>query len=219
MNKPIQRRFSLEEDFMNFKTNDLLYGFMRSLSTARPVEDNKWQEYLPKKEFLKNKKMIANICGVSTRTIERNIERLFESGLLDEGVEVVEQNGKEYEYSCYWFPYDTNGKYKLLEKDMVRYLVDTRNGQTIRVYLYLLNKYEWKKDYCFTLVEIQKALGYSASTDSTSISNIVKSLAREGIIEYEEDYEYIEKNCEIHKIPIKRLKFVASSVKQLKSFD
>jgi hypothetical protein len=37
-----QRRFSLEEDFMSFKTSDLLYGFMRSLSTARPIGDKKW---------------------------------------------------------------------------------------------------------------------------------------------------------------------------------
>lgn len=33
-----KRIFSLDDDFMNYKTDDLLYGFMRSLSTARPTE-------------------------------------------------------------------------------------------------------------------------------------------------------------------------------------
>ena len=30
------RAFSLEEQFMNFKIDDLLYGFLRGLSTVRP---------------------------------------------------------------------------------------------------------------------------------------------------------------------------------------
>ena len=36
MTNEIKRRFSLEEDFMNYGTDDLLYGFMRGLSTAAP---------------------------------------------------------------------------------------------------------------------------------------------------------------------------------------
>jgi predicted transcriptional regulator len=170
---------------------------------------------LPKKEFAKNKQIIASICGVSTKTIDRWVNKLFDAGLLDEGLEIIEQNGKEYEYTCYWFPYDESGHYKILDKDMVRYLVDTRNGQAIRVYLYLLSKHEWKDDYNFTLTEISQALGYSKNTDTTSIKNIIESLAREGIIRYEEIYEYIEKDGEIHKIPMKSLEFVAKTIKQL----
>ena len=30
------RRFSLEDDFMKYDTDDLVYGFMRSISTAKP---------------------------------------------------------------------------------------------------------------------------------------------------------------------------------------
>ena len=36
----VKRRFSLEKDFMNYKVDDILYGFMRSLSTAKPVYEN-----------------------------------------------------------------------------------------------------------------------------------------------------------------------------------
>lgn len=35
-----KRRFSLDEDFMNFKTDDIFYGFLRSLSTARPIYED-----------------------------------------------------------------------------------------------------------------------------------------------------------------------------------
>lgn len=219
------RLFSLGDDFMNFKIDDLLYGFMRSLSTARPVYEEgkavKWQEYLLKKEFTKSKKVIAGICGCSTRTIDRHLNDLFARGLLEEGFEVIENNKKEYEYPCFWFPHNESNPYKIVEKDLVRYLVDTRNAQCIKVYLYLLNKYEWKEDYTFTLKEIQMALGYSSDCSSarTTVSNILDSFAREGIIKYENTYEYVEENGEVHKIPRKVLKFVATSIKELRKLD
>jgi predicted transcriptional regulator len=212
---------------MNYKVNDLLYGFMRSLSTARPIyEAGKivdYQEYLPKEEFMKNKKLIAAICGRDMKTIKRNLDRLFEVGLVEEGFEVVETVNKDgsikkYEYPCYWFPYNRSDKYKIIEKDLVRYLVDTRNAQCIKVYLYLLNKYEYKSDYVFTIKEVQKALGYSGDS-STTVGNILNSLAREGIIRFEDDYDYQEKDGGIHKIPVKILKFVAKSVNQLRALD
>lgn len=227
------RLFSLEDDFMNFKTDDLLYGFLRTLSTAEPLYEKgkpsgKCEEYLTKKEYLKNKKAIAALCGCSTRTIERHLETLFATGLIEEGIKevnILNKDGTEsyYDYACFWFPHDEKGKYKIIEKDMLSYLITTRNPQCIRVYLYLLNKYEWKKskgqEYVFTLMELQKALGYSENTKgiSTMFSNIVDSLAREGIIRYENIYEYVEsEGGEIHKVPRKVLKFVANSVKQLR---
>lgn len=185
------RRFSLEEDFMNFNTNDLLYGFMRGLSTARPTgkyKNNKelYQEYLTKKEFNKNKKLIAGICNCSTKTINRHIEKLFEAGLLAEGVETVSVNNKNYEYDCYYFPYDEKGRYKILDQKIVRYLVHTRNSQGIRIFLYLLNKYQWKKDYIFTIEEIATGLGYAESTKSCHclIRDCLASFKAEGIIRF-----------------------------------
>ena len=116
----IERRFSLEDDFMNFKTDDLLFGFMRCLSTAKPTGEYKdgkaiYQEYLTIKEFKKNKKLIAGICGCCSRTIDRHIEALFNAGLLCEGVETIKVNGKDYEYECYYFPYDEKGKFKMID--------------------------------------------------------------------------------------------------------
>lgn len=229
------RVFSLEEDFMNWKTNDLLYAFMRCLSTAKPeVEEGKmvktannkvkYREYLPIKTFKKNKKVIAEICGCTTRTIDRQLEKLFECGLLDEGVEVITMNGKEYDYECFWFPYDYDGTFKIVDKDVIEYLVHTRNGQAIRIYLYLLNKYQWKKDYVFTIQEIKEALGYSATTKTvdTLIKNVLASFKAEGVIKYEKFYEEVDigglNDCKI--IPVERMKlqYVATKRAELPNF-
>lgn len=223
-----QRRISLEEDFMNWNTNDLLYGFMRCLSTARPIFENgklvKWQEYLPKKNFKKNKKLIASICNITTRTIDNQINKLFEAGLLDEGFEIVELNGKEYEYECYWFPYNEEENYKLVDKEVLNYLVNTRNAQGIRVYIYLLNKYQWKKDYVFTIQEIKEALGYAASTKTADgmIRDILASFKAEGIIKYEKFIDEVDIGGmnEIKVIPVERmkLKYVVEKRAELPNF-
>lgn len=218
------RRFSIEEDFMNFKTNDLLYGFMRGLSTARPEEENskKYREYLPIKTFKQNKKLIAGICNCSTRTIERHIEALFKAGLLDEGIEIVESNGKQYEYPCYWFPYSNNGKYKVIDQDLVKYLVNTRNSQGIRIYLYLLNKFQWKKDYVFTQEEIRDALGYAPTTTSCLglVRDCLASFKAEGLIDFTVEKMPVEANdgtCRTTHTYRMVLKYVCSSSSELPS--
>lgn len=216
----MSRKFSLEQNFMNYKVDDLLYGFLRSLSTARPTgkktKNNKdeYEEYLIYKDYVKNKKTIAGICGCSVKTVERHLNDLGEKGLISDEIHVVKQGDKEYEYRCLLFPIP-EGSFKIIEKELLRYLLDTRNAQCIKVYLYLLSKYEWKTGYTFTLTEINKALGYAPTTNTTSVNNIVESLAREGIIEYEDDYDYIEQHGEVIATPVKRLNFVAKSKKQL----
>lgn len=229
------RRFSLEEDLFNFKTNDLLYGFMRSLSTARPeVEEGKaiktengrtkHREYLPLKTFKKNKKLIAAICNVSTRTIDNHLEKLAEAGLIDQGIEEVEIKGQTYDYECYWFPYDESGKYKIIDRDVVAYLVHTRNAHAIRIYLYLLNKYQWKHDYVFTIQELKQMLGYAASTKTCDelIRNVLASFNAEGIIKYEKIRAEVEvgglNDCKVIHTERMRLKYVLESASDLPNF-
>lgn len=190
------RAFSLEETFMNYKVDDILFGFMRGLSTVRPpVEGQEHREYLIKKNYTKNKKLIAGICGCSTKTIDRHLDKLFENGLIDEGIEVI--NGKDV--PCYWFP-KVEGKYEIVEQDMVRHLVNTRSQNTIKIYIYLLNKYKWKRQtndkYVFTERELGSALGYSENTDTfyEPMKYLLASLMSEGLITYKKI------KCEIEDI-------------------
>lgn len=45
--KDVKRAFSLGGDFMDFHTDDIVYGYMRNVSTAKPIGNGKHIEYLP----------------------------------------------------------------------------------------------------------------------------------------------------------------------------
>ena len=211
--KVVKRRFSLEGDFMLYDSNDLLYGFMRTISTAYPDKaegkhnSKKWNEYLPKNTFRKNKKLIADICGCSTRTIDNNLKRLIEKGLVcEEGL--LDKNGEEQ--AIYTFPFDYDGSYQMADKRVIEYLVNTRSTQAIRVYIYLLNKSQWKDDYVFTIGELKMALGYSSSTKTAErvIKDILVSLQKEGIIKYKKFYANIyldEKTIPVERMMLKKV--------------
>lgn len=219
---------------MNYKTNDILYGFMRSLSTAEPTPKEKqpYSEYLTKKEFLKNKKTIAGVLGCSTRTVERNLEQLISAGLVKEDILRIEKFNKAtgastvQEYEVYRFPYDYDSKYEIIPQKMVRYLVDTRNTHAIRIYIYLLNKYKWKQQeqdyYKFTIRELKTALGYSETTKTidATIRNILESFAREEMIRYRVITEGVDIGGanEVRVVPVERmlLTFVAKSPDELR---
>lgn len=137
-----------------------------------------------KSTFVKNKKISAKLCGVSTRTIERNLKDLIAVGLVKEDKIMVD--GRKYE--CYVFPYDYDGIYKLIDKELLKFIVSTGNNFSIQVYLYLLNCSTIKSDYHFTLKELNIAFGYSEK--STVSEGIIKdcliSLKNNGIIDYDE---------------------------------
>ena len=59
---------------------------------------------------------------MTTQKINRHIEKLKESGLLSEDNE------------NFYFPYNEAGKYKLVNYDMLSYLVNTRNSNAIKIY-------------------------------------------------------------------------------------
>lgn len=209
-NKNVRRRFSLEDDFMNYKTDDLLFGFMRCLSMAFPIKDQEgriveWKEYLPISMYQEEKKTAAQLCGCTSRTIENHLNKLIAAGLVKKGTYVA-SNGQSCE--CYFFPYDKDTSFKLLSKDMVKWLVYTRNANAIRIYLYLLNRSGLRKDYNFTLEEIRTALGYAPTSKTANeiIGYVLESFKREGLIDYEQKWFSNGKN----KIKKYVLKYIAT---------
>lgn len=179
------RRLSLKEDLMHSRTNLQLYGLLRCLSTAKPTEDqSSWKEYLPKSTLTKAKKLLLQACGITSRTFTRHLNDLLAEGLVQEGTFLA----KEKELPCYYFPYDYNGIYKLVDKQLLFYLVSSGNGITLRIYLYLLNKSGLKEDYEFTKKELAEALGFSASYRDRSFFSLLEnnliSLQKNKIISY-----------------------------------
>jgi hypothetical protein len=213
-----KRRLSLEDDFMNYSVDDILFGAMYYLATYHP---EKKKLYLTKNNFTKNKANIKGVCGnISTQKLNRHLAKLIEDGLIQE----QDMKSGDKTYPSYIFPYEYKQRYQLVENEMLWYIVSTRNAQAVKLYIYLLNKYNWKQaekdSYIFTNKELIGALGYSTNSANnlanTMVSNVLESLSREGIIKFESFYEeMITTNGKVVPTPKKRLLFVASSKNDL----
>lgn len=214
------RRFSLEKDFMDYNSDDLLFGCLQYLATYHP-ELNKL--YLTKKALTKSKKEVYGLCGLNAKSFNRHIDRLKEKGLIKE--EVIYVGESKTEYDCYTFPYNHDGKYQIVNNEMLWYIVSTRNQQAVRIYTMLLDWYDWKShendEFIFTNKDIMKKLGYSTASNnalaSSMVSNILESFQREGVIDFEEFFEIrIDNSGKEIPTPKKRLKFVAKSKSELR---
>lgn len=221
MEQGYTRRFSLEEDFMNYNSDDLLFGAMQYLATYHPELQ---LLYLTKKKYRKEQANLANLCGVTKGTVTRHLNRLIEKGLVKEKKIYIGADAVEYE--CYIFPYDYSGKYQIIDNEMLWYVVSTRNHQAVRVYITLLNWYKWKAQsgeyFNFDNRDIMLKLGYSPDSKNTlassMVTNILESFWREGVIDYEEYYEKtMDNNGNTIPVPQKRLLFVAEYKQQLRA--
>lgn len=211
-----KRRLSLEDKFMNYGIDDLLFGSMYYLTTFHPGVG---KLYLTKKNYAKNRKNFYNLeDGGNAKTLKRHLDKLIEKGLIAE--EDIKVNGETY--PSYIFPYKYDEKYQLVEAEMLWYVVSTRNRQAVKIYIQLLNWYLWKQEtneqFVFTNKDIMKVLGYSPDNKlaSSTVSNVLESFAREGVIKYENYYEeHINDDGKSVPTPKKKLLFVAKSKNEL----
>ena len=215
------RRFSLEEDFMHYSVDDLLYGMMQYLATYHPIEK---RLYLTKASYERHRKEFYKIHdGVDNcKKLKAHLEKLINRGLVEETTVLCGKSERE----SYVFPYEKEEKtkYQIIDNEMLFYVISTRNKSAIQIYIYLLNKYLWKKEkgemYVFDNTELQVAIGYSEFTNLSSawVTNILESFQREGVLNYEEFYqETINENTgEVIRFPQKRLTFVAQKKDELR---
>lgn len=202
------RRIPVEGVFIHYDSNDILYAIMYALATFNPTDK---KLYLPKKTLTANKKSVYNICGFTdARMMKRHLTKLIEKGLVSED----EMN--------YYFPQNPEEKYRIIEKDMLQYLANTRSNQAIRVYISLLDWFLWKKkenaDFIFTNKDVLEKLGYSKDNKiaSSMITDILESFGREGVIKIERFYEtnVLASGKEV-PVPRMRLVFVARDKKEI----
>lgn len=202
------RRIPVEGVFIHYDSNDILYAIMYALATFNPTDK---KLYLSKKTLTANKKSVYNICGFTdARMMKRHLTKLIEKGLVSED----EMN--------YYFPQNPEEKYRIIEKDMLQYLANTRSNQAIRVYISLLDWFLWKKkentDFIFTNKDVLEKLGYSKDNKiaSSMITDILESFGREGVIKIERFYEtnVLASGKEV-PVPRMRLVFVARDKKEI----
>lgn len=205
----MKRRFSLEQDFMNYSTDDLIYGYLQCKST---FDTSNQQRYIAAVTVAQLKKNMAAMIGKTARTVTNRLSKLVEKGLLKEDT----KDGQ----SIYILT-ENSERYQLINYDILFYLLINRSAQSIRVYVYLLNKYLWKKEtnenYIFTLSELKDALGYAETTKTADIilDTILKSFYREGLIKWREIVDSKNVNGKVIPVIRKELLFVVESQDQL----
>lgn len=160
------RRFSLEDNFMKIKTlNDLIYGKLQSLSYLNQEKER----FVYIKDF--NQSKIAQELGIPIRTFKNNFKILQATNFVTKGT-TIDLEGKLAR--CYYLPENRNEKYKLIPVITLDYLLTTNTKNVIKIYLYLLDKYDWKtQDYIFTKKELLEAIGYEYRTENLKIIDYI----------------------------------------------
>ena len=147
-----------------------------------------------------NKNKIAENLKVSTRTVDRHLEKLIEKDLIKKAC-------TKEKLEVYIFPKNEN-KYVVLDSSIISYILETGIPQILRVYIYLLNLGEGA---IFSVQSIKKALGYSFTTKTIDkdLKEILNSL-RDELLFYDEiiEMEDISGENDFHLIPVRRMKIL-----------
>lgn len=216
MNKEELRYFPLGGRMMkDKKVNDNIYGYLQSISYLN--KDGERFIYKSDVSPTKIERYFKNCEGmeISLSTIKRNLT-LFKSkkvGLLVEGKTMDNYNK---EVGVYFLPMIEDEPYKLIPLETLKYLVDTSNGNVIKTYVYLLNKYGWKKDYTFTKKELIEEIGYKTNGNSEPyemMNNILLCLVNNGLLDY---VEFYDTNNEGKPTPKHKITFVGTKVKGMR---
>ena len=200
---------------MNYKVDDLLYGYM--FYHATPIEEgvNKMKFYLRMKKYNTMRKNLKKLLDVDIKTLKRHLDLLMNNGLIWK--ETMKINDKDEEVFIFKSD-DFIGKYQKVNYTILEYLIRTSSKQKIKMYIYLLDKYQWKRKendcYLFTKRELLGVLGYEtkniSSTDMSYgiVSDNLDSLYREGAIVFEvvKTQEKVDNGKNV--VPVERLKLV-----------
>lgn len=201
------RNISLEDAFMNYSVDDLLYAFMSYHATFDPQTQ---QYYLTERNWTKYKPLLKSI--ITTRNCRNHLNSLISKGIIIH----------DYEHMRYIFPHNGFKKYQPVNNAMLYYLIITSNINVIKIYIYLLNKWLWKnktnEPYYFTLKELREAIGYSGSNNpgvDDALHTILFSISKQGIIDATPTYLTINPNSP--PSPVYQLDFVAQNPKEFKT--
>lgn len=200
------RNISLEDNFMNYSVDDLLYAFMNYHATYDP---NTQEYYLTERSWTRYRPLLKSI--INPRNARNHLNSLIAKGIVIHDTERMR----------YIFPHNGFKKYQQVNNSMLYYLIITSNMNVIKVYIHLLNKWLWKsktkEPYYFTLKELRETLGYSGSDNAgvdDALHTILFSISKQGIIDATPTYLTINPNAP--PSPVYQLDFVAQNPKEFK---
>lgn len=213
--KELTRRISLESERFNYSIDYVFYGLLASLASARSINKQnesgveQYELYLTEAKYKQCRPLLRRLLGnVSAQTLRNKLKKLANNEML-----IYDEQTKEYK-----FPYDYDQKYYIISRDILLYLCLTMRNTVILLFIYLADRFKWKKNYTFTIREIEQALGYSPLARNTMIEAEIRSglvaLKAQGLIDYakiqveatteEDKYKtsrMILKNVETHIFP------------------
>lgn len=203
------RNISLEDNFMNYSVDDLLYAFMNYHATYDPATQ---EYYLTERNWVKYRPLLKSI--ITTRNARNHLNSLIAKGIVIHDEERMR----------YIFPHNGFKKYQQVNNSMLYYLIITSNMNVIKIYIHLLNKWLWKnktnEPYYFTLKELREAIGYSGSNNpgvDDALHTILFSISKQGIIDATPTYLTINPNTP--PSPVYQLDFVAQNPKEFKTIS
>lgn len=189
MQKEWKRIFNLK--FINKKINGLTFGIVQLLATYNKELNHL---YITKEKLKEVKQIIIKKLNVSDKTAHRYIKQLIDYDLIIE-------TEKNYIINAV----DTNiDNYQIVNFNVLECIVNNSiNEFDLQLYVYLLNKFNYKNNYNFTLLELSVALGYSKTyrgNNNTKIKESLNNLKNLKTIDF--NNQYIEKTIDNKKIPV-----------------
>lgn len=186
----IQKRFpanvtTKEVTFLNNKRVDAeLYAYLQSLSIA---EDNQTVLY---KSELPAQYMICSKLGIKdARTYKSHLKYLIDT---------------QYVVDCgdrYILPNQEN-VYLLLPLETLRFICDTLTPFVIKIYIYLGQRWKFKKNYDFTYAELAEHVGIKLVGNARGyeqITNVLLVLEKLGLIKVSAP-RFIERNVQVRTL-------------------
>ena len=179
MKNETKRKFEVTKKakWMSYSIDDILYGLLQYYATYNPNETNPNHAlYITKQNYAIHRKEIQECCGVTPKTLLNHLNKLINEHIIEE----FTING----YPSYGIVNNRDCPYKIIDGNLLYYLCRTRNKAVLKVYLTLLNWYEFKDGYEFTKREINDILGYAKTSSQDGVSYILISLKRDCLIDY-----------------------------------
>lgn len=177
----IQKRFPADTDITkeitflkDSKIDAELYAFLQSISKP---EDG--VTIVVKKDMPKQSDIISKIGIKSPKTYRAHLQYLIDKGYVED---------KE---NVYVLP-NIEDIYLLLPLTTIQFLLDTIKESVIKVYIYLGQRWKYKKGYVFTQEEIAEHLGIKLAGNPRGrqmISNALDVLQNNGLITFEHFFD------------------------------
>lgn len=203
MSKDIKKRIPMTKEFNKKSVNDWLYGYLQSISYV----DNEGRTFVYKDD-VNISSIFSNFPSSefgespSRQKLSRDFNILKRVGFLKE----TKVQGLQGNFvKAYELPYDKQQLYKLIPIDTLIYILSVGSQNLLKIYVYLLSKYQWKianNDYYrFTYKElIKECLGMKSVTNSrdyTIVRNCLDALIKFKLIELSLDYDRVGQNQQL----------------------